>query len=230
VTRPSLRALVALVLAAATGYPAAAPLRVKASPAVAPCVAAAAADYARATGRTAIVETAAIGGHDSAAGADVVVAADDELNRVIESGATSPGLDVDVATIPWVIAAPADSGASEAASLSRGGAVVRVPRGVVAREVMRVLEKRGQSPARVERVRESDAAGAPRLARGELAIVPLSQAGSLKTTPLDVPPLTARALGVRASRRPEAARAFLEFLTGARGNAAFRTCGRPEAR
>jgi hypothetical protein len=137
---------------------------------------------------------------------------------------------VDVATIPWVIAAPADSSAAAAASLSGSGAVVRVPRGVVAREVMRVLEKRGQSPARVERVRESEPSGAPRLARGELAIVPMSQAGSLKTTPLDVPPLTARALGLRASQRPEAARAFLEFLTGPPGNAAFRTCGRAEAR
>jgi ABC-type molybdate transport system substrate-binding protein len=47
---------------------------------------------------------------------------------------------------------------------------------------------------------------------------------------LAVPPLTVRALGVRASARPDAARSFLEFLTGEKGNATFRACGRTEAR
>ena len=59
--------------------------------------------------------------------------------------------------------------------------------------------------------------------------VPLSLAGSGPVTPLDVPPLTARALGVRASARTTEARAFLDFLAGP-GNEAFRVCGRAEAR
>jgi hypothetical protein len=55
-------------------------------------------------------------------------------------------------------------------------------------------------------------------------------AGAAAVTPLDVPPLLARALGVRASQRPEASRAFLDFLTSEKGNAAFRACGRADAR
>ena len=72
--------------------------------------------------------------------------------------------------------------------------------------------------------------GELRLGRGELAIVPLSLAGSLPVSSLAVPPLTARALGVRASSRQEAARTFLDFLAGEQGNAAFRACGRSAAR
>jgi ABC-type molybdate transport system substrate-binding protein len=69
-----------------------------------------------------------------------------------------------------------------------------------------------------------------RLAPGEVAVVPLSLAGSGPVSSLAVPPLTVRALGVRASARPDAARSFLEFLTGEKGNATFRACGRTEAR
>jgi ABC-type molybdate transport system substrate-binding protein len=60
--------------------------------------------------------------------------------------------------------------------------------------------------------------------------VPLSLAGTAAVTTLDVPALRARALGVRASSRPEAVKAFLDFLAGERGGAAFRTCGRSETR
>jgi hypothetical protein len=68
--------------------------------------------------------------------------------------------------------------------------------------------------------------GPLRLVRGEVAVVPLSLAGDGPVSSLDVPPLTVRALGVRASARASAARAFLDFLTGEKGNAAFRACGR----
>jgi ABC-type molybdate transport system substrate-binding protein len=222
------RLLLVLALVAASAGPGAAPLRVKASPAVAPCVVAAGLAYERTTGRTIAVETTAIGAPDSANGADMVVAADEELNRVIESGATSPGLDVDVAKIPWVLARPADAGAVDVAALGRTASVVRVPGGVVAREALRVLGKQGSAPSRLERIREPS--GAVRLAQGELAIVPLSLAGSLPVSSLAVPPITARALGVRSSQRADAARAFLDFLSGEPGNAAFRACGRADAR
>jgi hypothetical protein len=222
------RLLLVLALVAGSAGPAATPLRVKASPAVAPCVVAAGLAYERATGRTIATETTAIGAPDSANGADVVVAADEELNRVIESGATSPGLDVDVAKIPWVLARPADAGAVDVAALGRTASVVRIPGGVVAREALRVLAKQGSAPSRLERVREPS--GAVRLAQGELAIVPLSLAGSLPVSSLAVPPITARALGVRSSQRADAARAFLDFLSSEPGNAAFRACGRADAR
>jgi len=222
------RVLFGLVLVAAAASPAPAPLRVKASPAVAPCVAAAGLEYERATGRKLAVETATLGSPASAQGADVVVAADQELNRIIESGTSHPELDVDVARIPWVLAGAAGTEALDARSLGRSTALVRVLDGVVAREAWRSLAQQGQAPSRVERVREPRTP--IRLEPGEAAVVPLSLAGSGPVTSLDVPPLTARALGVRASARADAARAFLDFLTGEKGNAAFRACGRTEAR
>lgn len=226
---PSTRALAALLLLAATASPAGAPLRIKASPAVVPCVSAAAQEYARATGRAPLVETAAIGSPESVAGADVVVAANRELNRVIESGMTRPDQEVDVAEIPWVAAGPAGTGAPSVASLGRTQ-LVDVLGGVVAQETWRRLAQRGLQPARSERGARGAEREAVRLQPGEAAVVPLSLAGAAAVTPLDVPPLLARALGVRASQRPEASRAFLDFLTSEKGNAAFRACGRADAR
>jgi hypothetical protein len=216
--------LATLLAASAVAAPAA--LRVKASPAVAPCVVAAADEYERAAGRRVAVETAAIGPHDSADGADVVVAADQELNRVIESGATDPGLDFEVARFPWVLAGPPGAAAPEMRSLERPGSVVRTPDGVVARETWRRLSLQGFAPPRVVRQGETPL----RLQPGEAAVVPLSLAGPGPVAPLDVPPLRVHALGVRASARKDAARAFLDFLQSARGQAALAACGRPDAR
>jgi ABC-type molybdate transport system substrate-binding protein len=201
-------------------------LRVKASPAVAPCVSAAAAEYQRTSGRRVTVETAAIVTQDSAAGADVVVAADSELNRVIESGTSDADLEVEVATIPWVLAGAPGAAKPDLRSLARTGSVVRTIGGAVAREPWRRLQLQGFSPARVERVRETPV----RLQAGEAAVVPLSLAGAGPVTVLDVPPLRARAVGVSASPRKDADRAFLDFLATGAGNAAFRACGRTEAR
>ncbi len=217
--------ILVLALLAAPLLAAPAPLRVKASPAVAPCVAAAAAEYQRTSGGRVAVETATIGSQDSADGADVVVAADSELHRVIESGASDPGLEVEVATIPWVLAGAPGTGTPELRSLARTGFVVRTLNGAVARETWRRLHLQGFSPARVERVREIPV----RLQSGEAAVVPLSLAGAGPVATLDVPPLRARALGVNASARKDADRAFLDFLAGP-GNAAFRACGRTGAR
>ena len=216
--------LVALVTASLAPAPAA--LRVKASPSVAPCVVAAGLEYERATGRKVAVETAGLGSPSSADGADVVVAADQELHRIIESGSSDPGLDADVARIPWVLAGAPGAAAPELRALGRSTAVVRSPDGVVARETWRRLRLQGFAPARVERLPETP----PRLQPGEAAVVPLSLAGPGPVSTLDVPPLTARALGIRASARKDAARAFLDFLTGQTGNEAFRVCGRTEAR
>ena len=219
---PVTRALPILLLAAATAAPAGAPLRIKASAAVVPCATAAAQEYARATGLAPLVETAAIGSPESVTGADVVVAANRELNRVIESGMTRPDQELDVAEIPWVAAGPPGTD---------------VLGGVVAQETWRRLAQQGLQAARSERGgRGGERAGAReprepvRLQPGEAAVVPLSLAGSAAVTRLDVPPLLARALGVRASQRPDASRAFLDFLASEKGNAAFRGCGRADAR
>jgi hypothetical protein len=216
--------LVALLAAPLVAAPAT--LRVRASPAVAPCVVAAGLEYERATGRRLAVETATVGTPESAHGADVVVAADQELHRVIESGVSHPELDVEVARIPWVLVGPPGTGAPELRALGRSTTVVRSLDGVVARETWRRLGLKGFVPARVERVRETPL----RLGAGEAAVVPLSLAGPGPVTTLDVPPLSVHALVVAASPRRDAARAFLGFLTGDRGNTAFRACGRTEAR
>jgi len=215
-----------LALVAAPLLAAPATLRVKASPAVAPCVSAAAAEYQQTAGRRVAVETAAIVTQDSADGADVVVAADSELNRVIESGTSDPDLEVEVATIPWVLAGAPGAARPELRSLARTGSVVRTIGGAVAREPWRRLQLQGFSPARVERVREAPV----RLQAGEAAVVPLSLAGNGPVTTLDVPPLRARAVVVRASPRKDAGRAFLDFLATGPGNAAFGACGRTEPR
>ncbi len=200
-------------------------LVVKASPAVAPCVVAAAAALEQATGRRVSVETAPIGAVGSAQGADVVVAVEEELTRVIEGGETAPDLDVDVATIPWVftgaVAAPGDVKA-----LARSGKSVRVFGGVVSRYARQSLES--LSPSRVTSVK--DPSLVRHLGRDELALVPLSLAGAGPVASADVPPLQVRALGVRGTPRRDGARAFLEFLTGPAGEAAFGRCGRAAAR
>jgi hypothetical protein len=231
-----LAALLVAATAVATAGPAGAPLRIKASPAVVPCVTAAAQEYARATGLAPLVETAAIGSPESVTGADVVVAANRELNRVIESGMTRPDQELDVAEIPWVAAGPPGNDAPSLQSLGRTR-LVDVLGGVVAQETWRRLSQQGLQPARSERAgrgSERSAAREPReavrLQPGEAAVVPLSLAGSAAVTRLDVPPLLARALGVRASQRPEASRAFLDFLAGEKGNAVFRACGRTDGR
>ena len=100
--------------------------------------------------------------------------------------------------------------------------------GVVGREASRSLARQGLAPDRVARLREPVAP--LRLEAGEAAVVPLSLAGSLPVRSLDIPPLTARALGVRSSARTDAIRSFLDFLVGETGNAAFRACGRTDAR
>jgi hypothetical protein len=215
-----------LGLLAAPLLAAPAALRVRASPAVAPCVVAAADEYQRTSRGRVAVETATIGSQDSADGSDVVVAADSELNRVIESGASDPDLEAEVATIPWVLAGAPGTATPELRSLARTGSVVRTLGGPVARETWRRLHLQGFSPARVERVRETPV----RLESGEAAVVPLSLAGAGPATTLDVPPLRARAVVVRASPRKDAARAFLDFLGTAPGRGAFRACGRTESR
>jgi hypothetical protein len=222
------RLLLGLTLLATAAGPAPAPLRVKASPAVAACVAAAAAPYERATGRRLAVETAALFDVASTDGADVVVAADQELNRIIEGGGTHPDLDVDVARIPWVLAGGSAPGATGAEALGQATTRVRVMGGVVGREASRSLARQGLAPDRLARLREPVAP--LRLEAGEAAVVPLSLAGSLPVRSLDIPPLTARALGIRSSARTDAIRSFLDFLVGEAGNAAFRACGRTDAR
>jgi hypothetical protein len=226
---PLLAASIAAVAAAPTaapgGAPAPAPLVVKASPVARPCVVAAAAALGSAGARV-TVQAADVGPVDSAGGADVVVAAEEELTRVIEGGASMPDVEAELGRIPWVLVAPAGSPAPDVHGLVRSTASVRVPRGVIARHARASLE--GVAPERVRSVRADAAAVAPQ--PGELALVPLSLAGRGSVAVTDVPPVLVVAVGVRASAHPDAARAFVEALASGPGNAAFRACGREASR
>ncbi len=200
-------------------------LIVRASPAVSPCVVAVAAAMGDATGRRAHVDTAAIGPAGSARGADIVVAFEQELTRVLEGGESADDLDVDVATIPWVFAGKGAVGTS-LHGLARSATRVNVFGGVISRGALQSLD--ALPPERVLNVR--DVGIVRRLSAGELALVPLSLAGPGPVATADVPPLHVRAVGVRASSRRDGARAFLEFLTGSAGQAAFSRCGRDAER
>jgi len=222
--------LLVVSIATATGGPAAPPaagsLVVKASPVARPCVLAAAAAIGSSATRVRI-EPADIGTVGSAAGADVVVAAQEELTRVIEGGASMPEAESEIGRIPWVLVAPPGSPApNDLQGLARSDAPVRVPRGAIARHARASLE--GLPPGRVRSVRAEASAVAPRA--GELALVPLSLAGAGAATATQVPPVLVLAVGVRTSTRPDAARAFVEFLATGPGNAAFRACGREATR
>jgi hypothetical protein len=188
-------------------------------------VAAAGTLYERATGRKIAIETAPLESASSASGADVVVGADLELHRIIESGASHPDLDVDVARVPWVLVSFGTT-AGDVRSLAGPGGRVLVPGGAVGRAARRALPD--VSPERLQSL--SSAGAPPRLEAGDAVVLPLSMAGVGTVSPLPLPPLTVRALGVRGSGRADAARAFLDFLVGERGNGAFRACGRAEAR
>jgi hypothetical protein len=192
---------------------------VKASPVAQPCVLAAASAYASRVD----VRTADIGSPASAAGADVVVAAEEELTRVIEGGGTLPDVEAELGTIPWVLVAPAGQAAPDGIrALSRTSATVRVPRGAIARHARASLE--GLEPGLVRGVRADASALVPRA--GELALVPLSLARHGNVSAAEVPPVTIIGVVSRSSPRTDAARAFVLFLSAGKGRAAFLACGR----
>jgi hypothetical protein len=214
-------ALAAALCAAAA--PASGPLVVKASPVAQPCVRAAASAF----GSAVAVMTAEIGPPESVAGADVVVAAEEELTRVIEGGASLPDVEADLGAIPWVLVAPAGSAAPDGLrALARTSGAVRVPQGVIARHARASLE--GLEPGRVRSVRADAAALAPRA--GELALVPLSLAGRGGGAATRVAPVKIVGVVSRGSVRADAARAFVEYLSGGKGQATFLACGRETAK
>jgi hypothetical protein len=211
-----------LILAAVGTTGASAELRVRVSPAVGPCVLAVKPLYEATFKGKLTVEMAQLEPAASGTGADAVVGAEGELTHLIEGGASHPDLDVEVATIPWVLVGPSADAAPDIHALDRPSVRVRVLGGTVGLEARRMLQ---QLPP--ENVRSLTApAGPVQLAESELAVVPLSLAGKGRVSPLSLPPLLVRAVGVRASANLEGARQFLAFLTRGPGNAAFRACGR----
>ena len=194
-----------------------APLRVRVSPAVAPCVSAAARAFEAGGGVAVVLEAGPLPGAEAA---DAFVGASVELTRVLEGGAGDLDSEVSVASIPWVLAVSASSAASvkSLSDLGRSDVPVALLGGPAAYEARRALAERGGM-----RVRETTEVGELRAAT--VAIVPLSLAGPGERHALDIRPLRVTAAVSLSATRPEAARAFVRFLGSEAGQKAFVACG-----
>lgn len=212
VRRLGVLALVAAVPALAPG--AESPLAVRASPALIPCVAAAARGYGAAR------VSVRAGGFRELSGADVFVGADVEVTRALESGAALLKSEVDIASVPWVLAvAPGNpAGLRSAADLKRAAGEVWVLGGLAGATARRTL-----ADLDPERVRASEDGRALRSA--PIALIPLSLAGAGERLGSDVPPFVARAVVAERAPHPGAARAFVRFLASEPGQRAFAACG-----
>jgi hypothetical protein len=193
---------------------AAAPLRVRATVAMAPCAEAAARAFAAKGGGAAAVETGALDDPT----ADVLLGSGVEMTRALESGRGRDDSDVAIAEVPWVLvladAAPAVSSLEEAA---RAGIEVQVLAGPASHEARRALE------ARTSRVRDSSDLAA--LRKAGAALLPLSLAGPGRKVAVEVPALVAQAAVGSRSAAPEAGQAFVAFLGSDEGRRAFAACG-----
>lgn len=188
-------------------------LRVRATEATAPCLAAATRALPPGSGSRATLET----GDLADATADVLVGSSVEMTRALESGLALNDSDVEIANIPWVLVlgdqAPDLHSLKDVAA---AGFEVEVPTGPASYEARRAL-----AAASAGRVREGDAKA---LRKAGIALVPLSLAGPGRRIAVDVPALLAQAaVGARASA-PDAARAFAAFLGSENGRRAFAEC------
>jgi hypothetical protein len=197
--------------------PAGAPaIRARVSPAVTPCVQAAAKSYEASRGAPVVVETGALPGEGAA---DVYVGANVELTRVLEGGTGVIDSDVDIAFIPWVLSVSGSGPKVRTLSeLSRSDTEIVLLAGPAAYEARRALAGQGAL-----RLRETTDPAALRAA--PVAVVPLSLAGPGEHNRLDVPPIRVTAAVAAQAARPEAGRAFIAFLGSEAGQKAFALCG-----
>jgi hypothetical protein len=203
-----------LLAPAAQGKPA--PLRVRASEAAAPCVAAAAAAYPRPIALE-------VGPLRDASATDVFVASSGvEMTRAVESGRAVDASVVDVARIPWVLSVPAGNpeGLRALQDLARPGLDAVMLGGPAAYQARKAVGE--MAP---DRLRESSDAGTLRSAR--VALVPLSLAGGGERIPVDLPALEARAAVAEGTPRADEALAFVRFLGSEPGQRAFAGCAPP---
>jgi hypothetical protein len=182
-------------------------LHVRASVAIAPCVAPVVEAWNRKGGpRAALV----VGLPTPVGNADIVIGDDPEMTRVLEGGTAATATAVELGAMPWVHVTPEGLGAAAA------GAPVAVLGGDAGREARVLL---GRSRSRVEVT--TDAA---ELRRAATALVPVSLAGPGTRRLADVPPVQATAAEVVASRNGAAARRFLAFLRTAEARVALDRC------
>ena len=189
-------------------------IHVRVSPAVAPCVAAAAKVYpgpGRPRLQTGLLKEDA---------PQAIVGSSVEVDRVLDAGGALHDTDVDLARIPWVLAvAPGQAappqGLAGLASSPLDVAVLSGPEGYAARRALQGIPER--------RLREGTEAAVLRSA--PIALVPLSLAGPGDHVGTEVPPLRVRAAVAAAGAGSPAARAFVSFLASEPGRAAFVACG-----
>jgi hypothetical protein len=190
------------------------PLVVRASPLLAPCAEAAVRAFPG--GRARVLAAPLAEG-----GADVLLGADVEVTRALESGRAVLDSEVDLARVPWVLAVPAgnpDRIAGLDDALGRG-LELTVAEGPAAHEVRRVLSERGAARLRGSSDLET-------LHTARLALVPLSVRPRGDTLATAIRPFEARAALSADSRHADAARALLRFLGSERGQRAFSACGK----
>lgn len=212
----------ALIAALAFASPASAgePLRVRVTPAVAPCVASASKGWIGPGGRSVSMDGA---GLRDPAPVDVLVGTDVEMTRALEGGRAVVNSDVEIAEIPWVLAVAAGNplGVRSLADVREKGVEVLVLEGPAAYEARRALAGGGTS-----RVRESSDRAALRAA--PVALLPLSLAASGERIAVpDLRPLRASAAVAEGAAQPERAREFVGFLASEAGQRAFAACADP---
>jgi hypothetical protein len=187
-------------------------VRVRASPALAACLAPALDAFTRATG-VATVLTAA--DPEPPADADLVVGDDVEMTHLLEGGTAEPARAVDLGQVPWVTVVPQGSPAGSVASFAADP--VAILGGRAGREARASLAT--ISPGRLAVT--SDAA---QLRRARYGLLPRSLAGPGERRPSAVRPLIATAAPVAGSPRHASAGRLLAFLAGAEGRRALGSC------
>jgi accessory colonization factor AcfC len=146
-----------------------------------------------------------------------------EITRAIEAGRAEEGSDVDIASIPWILALepgrPRDVGGLE--DLGRTGGEVLLLGGAAAYEARRAL-------AAFPEIDVHETTDVASLHAAAAAIIPLSLARGTGHAALDIPPVVARAVVTRRPQSPAAA-AFVGFLASEEGRRVFAACGAPVA-
>lgn len=187
--------MIPVLLALAIAPAAAGALRVRASVAIAPCVAPVVDAYNRTAAGRAALE---VGLPDPVGDADIVIGDDPEMTRLLEGGAASLSTAVELGAMPWVHVRPEGLGAAAA---DGPVAVLGGPSGRDARSLL----SRSRTATNVT----TDVA---ELRRATTALVPVSLAGPGARRAADVPPVQATAAEIVASANRAAARRFLAFL------------------
>jgi hypothetical protein len=194
-------------------------VRARVTPALAPCVEAAAESY-----DTRAAVRVRVGGHGATREDDVFVGASVEVTRAIESGRGIEGTAVDVAHVPWVLVSrlqePPLDGLEDLVAARVAVSVLGGPAGYEARRFLRDIPR--------ERLDETQDLEALRAAA--VAVLPLSLASGARHATLDVAPLLARAVVLGRGADSPAAVGFVRFLGSEDGQRAFATCAPREAR